>query len=202
MNFDPMTFNAMLNMMNQMYPNMGYNMNNFNMYNNQFLTNLMMSWMLMNPSLVQTYNNFNNNNNINMNQFNNFQNKNGMNLVSVSQADLNQAKETGGGVIPRNLQDIDYNATNPYDMTPTTNIVFTTQKGHKMNIICPVNMRVKDLFIKYVTRLGLAPTVMGNSFYFLFNGRRLNHNEEKTVQEEGIEGSHMIVVDIRGVIGS
>ena len=87
-------------------------------------------------------------------------------------------------------------------MTPTTNIVFTTQKGHIMNITCPLNMKVKDLFIKYVTRLGLGPNIMGNSFYFLFNGRRLNHNEEKTIQEEGIEGSHMIVVDIRGVIGS
>ena len=32
MNMNPMTFNAMLNMMNQLYPNMGYNMNNFNMY--------------------------------------------------------------------------------------------------------------------------------------------------------------------------
>ena len=202
MNFDPMMFNAMLNMMNQLHPNMGYNMNNFNMYNNQFLTNLMMSWMLMNPSLIQTYNNFNNNNNINMNQFNNLQNRNGMNLVSVSQEELNQAKVTGGGVIPRNLQDINYNASSPFDNSPTTNIVFTTQKGHKMNITCPLNMKVKDLFIKYVTRLGLAPTIMGNSFYFLFNGRRLNHNEEKTIQEEGIEGSHMIVVDIRGVIGS
>ena len=37
MNINPMTFNAMLNMMNILYPNMGYNINNFNMYNNQFL---------------------------------------------------------------------------------------------------------------------------------------------------------------------
>ena len=203
MNFDPMTFNAMLNMMNQLYPNMGYNMNNFNMYNNQFLTNLMMSWMLMNPSLIQTYNNFNHNNNINMNQFNIFQNRNGMNSVSVSQAELEQAKVTGGGVIPRNLRDINYDASSPYDNFSTkTNIFFTTQKGHKMNITCPLNMKVKDLFIKYVTRLGLGPSIMGNSFYFLFNGHRLSHNEEKTVQEAGIAGSHIIVIDVRGVIGS
>ena len=29
-NFDPMTFNMMLNMMNVMHPNMGYNSNNYN----------------------------------------------------------------------------------------------------------------------------------------------------------------------------
>ena len=51
MNINPMTFNAILNMMNQLYPNMGYNMNNYNMNNfnmnnnNQFLTNLMMRWI-------------------------------------------------------------------------------------------------------------------------------------------------------------
>ena len=29
-NLDPMTFNMMLNMMNVMHPNMGYNSNNYN----------------------------------------------------------------------------------------------------------------------------------------------------------------------------
>ena len=63
-NFDPVTFNMMLNMMNVMYPNMGYNINNYNsnMYNNQALMNKMMNWMNQNPFLQQMYNNMPNGN--------------------------------------------------------------------------------------------------------------------------------------------
>ena len=56
-NFDPMTFNMMLNMMNVMHPNMGYNQNNFNNYNSAALMNMMMNWMNSNPLLLQMYNN-------------------------------------------------------------------------------------------------------------------------------------------------
>ena len=34
-NFDPITFNMMLNMMNNMFPSQGYNINDYNNYNNQ-----------------------------------------------------------------------------------------------------------------------------------------------------------------------
>ena len=63
-NFDPMTFNMMLNMMNVMHPNMGYNPNNFNNYNSASLMSMMMNWMNSNPLLLQMYNNnmFQNNN--------------------------------------------------------------------------------------------------------------------------------------------
>ena len=50
----------------------------------------------MNPSLIQTYNNLNQNNQFNYNN----QNRKGMNFISVSQEDLNQAKVNGGGLIP------------------------------------------------------------------------------------------------------
>ena len=207
MNMNPMTFNAMLNMMNQLYPNMGYNMNNFNMYNNQFLNYLMMNWMLMNPSLIQTYNNLNQNNQFNMNQFNQFnnnnQNRKGMSCISVSQEDLNQAKVNGGGLISSNFQNINCDFSSPYDNTPKVNVTFKTQKDQKMNIICSSNLKIKDLLLKYINRLGLGPGVIGSSIFFLFNGAKLDINENRTVGEMGMtSGTTVVVLDIRGVIGS
>ena len=52
-NFNQGIFNMILNIMNNIYPNMGYNSFNYNnnIYNNQVLMNLMMNWMNMNPNL-------------------------------------------------------------------------------------------------------------------------------------------------------
>ena len=173
------------------------------MYNNQFLTYLMMNWMLMNPSLIQIYNNYNKNNQFNMNQFNNNnQNMKGMNFVSISQEEVNQAIVNGGGVIPKNIQNINYDLSSPNDYTPKTNITFKTQRDQIVNIVCPVNLKVKDLLIKYINKLGLGPGVMGTSIFFLFNGLRLDINENSTVSEIGlISGSTIIVLDVNSVIG-
>ena len=208
-NFDPMTFNMMLNMMNVMHPNMGYNQNNFNMNNNnQNLMNMMMMWMNMNPILYQMYQNMMNQNNNNMNQFNNNNNynfndnDNRMNILTDSQSSINQAKVTGGGILPKNIQGGNYDVS-PNDNSLKTNICFTTQKGQKMIIICPYNMKVRDLFIKYVQRLGLGPNVLGDSIFFLFNGSKINKNDNRSVGDLGlVAGSNIIVLDLKGVIGS
>lgn len=207
-NFNPMTFNMMLNMMNIMYPNMGYKMGNYNMNTNQNNFNLMMNWMNTNPLLFQMYqmmmnqpiyNNANNNNHTSNNSFNN----NKIDIVRVSDQDLNQAKVTGGGVISNNIPNNTTFDLSPFDPNYKVNIAFTTQKGQKVNIICPVNMRLEDLFIKYITRLGLGPNVLGNSIFFLFNGSKININDKRTVSDIGlIHGSNIIVLDLKGVIGS
>ena len=217
MNFDPMTFNMMLNMMNLMYPNMGYNTNNYNMYNNQFLMNFMMTWMRMNPNLFQMYQNMNQNNNMNqnynMNQNNNMDNnlsqsfnnnnRNKMSLINVSNEELNQAKVTGGGILPKNMPNNKTYDISPNDNSLKTNIAFKTQKGQTINIVCPYSMKIKDLLVKYVTRLGLGPNVMGDSLFFLFNGSKLNKNDDKTVGDLGlVAGSNIVVLDLKGVIGS
>ena len=108
-NFDPMTLNMKLNMINVMYPSMGYNTNNYNFnMNNAYLMNIMNNWMKMNPNLLLMYQNMaiqsnklNNNYNNIINQFNNNINK--MKLVNDTREDLNQAKITGGGIIPKNM---------------------------------------------------------------------------------------------------
>ena len=72
-----------------------------------------------------------------------------------------------------------------------------------MNIVCPYNLKIKDLLIKYIEKLGLGPGVMKNSIFFLFNGSKLDINENRTVIEMGMtSGSTVIVLDIKGIIGS
>ena len=209
-NYNPMTFNMMLNMMNLMNPNMGYNANNFNMYNNQNSV-LMMNWINSNPSLFQMFQNVNNNINNNMNMNNNLNQSvnnnniigNKISLINVSNDDLNKAKVTGGGILPKNIPNNRTYDFSPKDNSLKANIVFTTQKGQKINIVCPYNMKIKDLLVKYVTILGLGPNVMGDSLFFLFNGTKINKSDDRAVGELRLfAGSNIVVLDLKGVIGS
>ena len=201
-NFNQNQFYMMLNMMNNMYPNMGYNMNNYNNLNNQLLMNQMLNWMNMNPNLMQLYNNMNqmNMNQMNMNQMNmnqNNTNQNKMNFIKVSPLEA----KTRTNVL-KNIPNINFDASSPLDNSPKTNIVFNTQKGQVTNLIASYNMKVKDLLLTYVIKLGLGPGVMGESLFFLFNGQKLNLNEEKTVYEIGLHnGGHIVVLDKKEVIG-
>ena len=207
-NFNQNQFYMMLNMMNNMYPNMGYNMNNYNNLNNQLLMNQMLNWMNMNPNLMQLYNNMNqmNMNQMNMNQMNmnqmkmnqNNTNQNKMNFIKVSPLEAKTRTN-----ILKNIPNINFDASSPLDNSPKTNIVFNTQKGQVTNLIASHNMKVKDLLLTYVIKLGLGPGVMGESLFFLFNGQKLNLKEEKTVFEMGLHnGGHIVVLDKKEVIGA
>ena len=214
--FNPMTFNMMLNMMNLMYPNNGYNMNNYNMNNPQVLMNNMMNLGNMNPMVLQMYNNvlqnYNNNNNINQNINNNIINNNNnmnennnvnrMNFVKISESDLNQVK-VNGGVLNSNAANFYLDTTNPFDNSIKKNIIFSTLKEQKANVVASINMKVKDLLRMYVSKIGLGPNVIGDSLFFLFNGNKINLNEEKTIQEYGLTtGSIILVLDVKEVIGA
>ena len=207
--FDPMTFNVMLNMMNILYPNMGYNINNYNMNNQQILMNMMMNWMNTNPIILQMYNNVlsnynnlnqninNNNNNINMNN-----NAKRMNFVNVSKSDLEQIK-VNGGVLNTNAANFNLDTTNPFDNSPKLNIIFMTQKHQRATIIATYNMKIKDLLVKYISKIGLGPNVMGNSIFFLFNGKQIDINEEQTIRDYGLKaGAIILVLDVKEVIGA
>ena len=200
-NFQMWQFYMMLNMMNNMYPNMGYNMTNYNMYNNQYLMNLMMNWMKMNPILQMSYQNMMNQNMAILNN-NNF---NKMNFINSTQINNNQPKVTGGGTSINNLSTSSYVLTSQNDNSPKINVTFTTQKGNRMNIVCPQNMKIKDLFVKYITRLGLGPNVMGDSIFFLFNGKKLSKNDNRELNQLGFGvniGANIVVIDTKDIIGA
>ena len=187
----------MLNMMNNMYPNMGYNPFNYNnnMYSNQALMNMMMNWMCMNPSLFQAYNNMIQNNNVN--QINNNQNDN--NFIN---SDNNQIQVNGGGINTSNITNSSF-IPFPNIKEPRTNVIFNTQKGNKITIAAPNSMKIKDLLVQYVLRLGLGPAVIGDSLFFVYNGLRINQNEQKTVSEFfNLNFGQVVVLDTKDIIGA
>ena len=199
-NFDPMTFNMILNMMNVMNQNNGVNMNNFNynMNNYQNLNNLMMNWINNNPNLFLMYKMMMMNQNNNLNQINK------MGLYNGQQSDNNQPR-VNGGRIPSNIQNTTYDV-DPYNNTSLkANITFTTQKGNKLNIVCPYDMEIKDLLVRYVIRVGLGPDILKtDSLFFLFNGSKLDKNDNRCVGDlvQLKFGTNIIVADLKGVIGS
>ena len=193
-NFDPVTFNMMLNMMNVMYPNMGFDINNYNnnMYNNQVLMNMMMNMMNQNSFLQQMYNNMSMNN-MNQNQNNNH--------IQFTNYNPNQTNPNAGGTFSAN------NQSGTYDPYPNSNnkinISFTTQKGNKIIIVIPRELPVKDLLVKYVLRMGLGPGVLKNKLFFVYNGLRVNNYEEKAVGDFfGFSGTNIIVMDTENIIGA
>ena len=83
------------------------------------------------------------------------------------------------------------------------NINFVNQKGKKVNLICPVNIRMKDLLVNYINILGFEPNAFGDSIMFLYNGTIININDNRNVAEIGIfDGSYILVLVLKGEIDS
>jgi len=186
-NFDPMTFNMMLNMMNVMHPNMGYNQNNynFNMNNAADSMNLMMNWMNTNPLLLQMYNN-------NMFQNNNMNIYNNNNPINVSGGRANNS-------IPNTSYDLSQNSNDT-----KINVVFIHPNEKKIMMICPSSLKVKDLLVQYVSRVGISNSLIGKDIFFIYNGLKINEKEEKDIEHYFFSGMlhNILVVDTKNIIGA
>ena len=187
-NFDPMTFNMMLNMMNVMHPNMGYNQNNynFNMNNASDSMNLMMNWMNTNPLLLQMYNN------------NMFQNNN-MNIYHNNNNPINVSGGGANNSIPNTSYDLSQNSNDT-----KINVVFNHPTGKKITITCPSSMKVKDLLFQYISRVGVNISLIGKDIFFIYNGLKINENEEKDIEHYFFSGTlhNILVVDTKNIIGA
>ena len=86
---------------------------------------------------------------------------------------------------------------------PKVNIVFLITVGNKFNVIAPNTMKVKDLFINFITKLGFSTDIIGKDVFFVYNALRVDHNENRTINEmKIIDFSQIYVIDTKGVIGS
>ena len=114
-NFGSIPNNNMINMMNPMNQNMGFNINDFNnnmYYNQNMMMNFMTNWINLNNSFIQMPNSMSLVNN-NMNQ-NNDQNPKNNYQTNFSNSDLNQINENKEETSPINLENdiIDFTADN------------------------------------------------------------------------------------------
>jgi hypothetical protein len=185
--------NQMTNNVNNQMPNnvnsqMIYNMNNQNINNNMtaqddYYNSLCKTW-----DYYQFYRNMNNINNQNS-QYS--QNK--MKVVN------NNSNTNIRSLLKQNLS---FNYDNSYNKN-TTNIMFEAASGHKVSVLCSPSIKMKDLLIKYVQKIGVSENVIDNAIYFLFNGSKIKNDENRTLEEMGIYNcSIILVIDKNSVIGA
>ena len=83
------------------------------------------------------------------------------------------------------------------------NIFFQNPSGTKVNVLSPSDITVKDLLLKYVSKLGLGENIIDSAIYFLFSGARLKKDNEKKIYELGMmNGAIIIVIDRNALIGA
>ena len=152
-----------------MNPNMGMNympmnpyMNNIQMNQNlilmKMMTNLYLSFQNMVRQRVQ-------------NNKNNFGIQGGNNYTYASPPTK----------LPTN-QNITY-APPFLSNSPKMNIIFESSANYKMNMVVPIDIKMKDVFKAFVAKAGLTEDVLGKFINFLYNGSIININEEKTISQ-------------------
>jgi hypothetical protein len=117
-------------------------------------------------------------------------------------------------IIKKNSKDFDSDVlrkvskTTIIDINPNypgvkINIFFQNSSGTKVNVLSPSDITVKDLLLKYVSKLGLGENVIDSAIYFLFSGARLKKDNEKKIYELGMmNGAIIIVIDRNALIGA
>jgi len=161
-------------------------MNNNNNANNMMMDNFQMINFMNN--FMKAYENMNNINNFSRMQFER----------------QTEVQNTGviGGLLPR--KKTTENCDPFYDFNGQKfNVFFQTPVGYKVNMIVPYNAKLEEVLFKYVTKVGVGPDIIDKDIYFLFGGNKIKKNEKRTAQEIGmIDGSVVIVLDKKGIIGS
>ena len=185
---NPYINNNMLNNMNNMNFN---NFNNFinmnsgmNMFNNN--TNpMVLQW---NMFLNQFYKQMMMNKINNQNQFDIWINK-GNNNNKDRLSNLKQSE-----------------IADPFSQIPgpKINIIFQTGKGYKVTIPAPLNIPMHQVLVQYIIKVGLGPGALSDGFYFLFNGQKIDSNDENMLvgQLATTGPANIIVIDTKNLIGS
>ena len=186
-NINPMTFQLMLNFMLMMNPSLNVN-------NQNNLNNMMTNFMSNNPFVYQLFMNQQNNN---MN-FNNNNNK--INVLNETSEKIKNASKKGG-ILPRNGN---INNNDPFFGNPNRRIfiMFISGTGMKIPINAPINISLHELFVAFIHKVNLDESVLGKYIYFLFNGGKLNINEQKSISSLGFKDADLIIViDTSNLLG-
>ena len=183
------------NFNNNFYGNNNYNYANNNngnfMDNNNNANNLMMD----NLTMINFMNNF-------MKAYENMNNINNFSRMQFERQTEVQNPIVVGGLLPRVKKTencdpfINFNGQK-------FNVFFQTPVGYKVNMVVPYNAKLEDILVKYITKVGIGPDTIDKDIYFLFGGNKIKKGDKRTAQDIGmIDGSVVIVLDKKGIIGS
>jgi len=118
-----------------------------------------------------------------------------------------------GGVLPRtyieNNNQMKEDFPFPEYTGPRINIIFETGAGLKYNIPTPYNVPMKDVLLKYIRKVGVSESLLGNKIFFILNGVTIPTNEERTVKEYFLIHNYglgnqvkIVVIDGSNIIGA
>ena len=174
--------NNQMNVKNCNQINMNKNMNNpnFNQMNLNMM-NFMMNYMTL-------YNLFNKNQN---NIYN-------MEMMRKSKTQVGSKKS-----LPRDKGTISHMLF-PQNNGPRYNIDFQTPAGFKVLMSVPINAKIGEILLEYLSVVALGPNVLGEGIYFLFNGNKIKQSDYNiTASNFGINAlTHIIVIDTKNLIGA
>ena len=188
-----------------------YNINNkanINNNNNNRINNNNIQWNNLNNTMNENMlnNNYLNylNNTWKLYQMFNQMNKANSQIISNKMKFINNNKQTNS-----NRFIFKQNSKSDYDYFPgysgkRFNIIFTIPTGSKMNILCPPNVKVKELLQIFIARLGLGQdAIFNNSIFFLYNGYKLNYDDNRTIVEIGMNNlATIIALDPKNLLGA
>ena len=176
---------------------MAFNMNNFTNFNNFINMNSGMNMFNNNTNpMVLQWNMF-------LNQFYKQQMMNKINNQNQFDIWINQGNNNNKDRLSNLNQSV---IANPFSQMPgpKINIIFQTVKGYKVTIPAPLNIPMQQVLVQYIIKIGLGPGALSDGFYFLFNGQKINSNDENIlVGQLAITGpANIIVIDTKNLIGS
>ena len=90
------------------------------------------------------------------------------------------------GILPISKKKIESFDDFPGNNNRKINIYFDIVTGLKINIAAPINIKVKDLLLVFAKKVGISPNDLGK-LIFLYNGYKININEEKDLISFGFE---------------
>ena len=146
-------------------------------------------------------NNMNNMNNMNNNMNNNFNNPQSQSMPNINNNNNNNQPPEPQGNIPRKEGVIyDTNTSFPPD-AKVKNITFEASTGLKVVINIDSKTTVKDLIKRYINRIGINESLIGNGVLFLMNGRQMIPDSTQSI-ETFPDMTHITVFDQNNVIGA
>jgi len=224
LNNNNMIYNNMINFMNQLNNQMNINNINNNMLYNDMINDINFNLNIINNNLNNIINSLNNINNILINQQdNNYtpinfiksiinQNIQISNQISYNNNIINstinnpllfqkknniiEQNNQIHGILPREKEEEKLNIVDyfPGNKNERINIMFSNPDGSVINIIVPIDIKIKDLLSAYAKKMGFNQNLLGKKFSFLFNGQTININEEKDLISFGLVDKAKITV--------
>ena len=171
------------------YPNLS---NSMALNNNMNMFNFMMYYLKF---MAQNNNNFNRMTFVNTNQNNGIYNNNNSNSNSYSNNNMT-------GILPRNNRTDQISPFIGYS-GEIVNLFFQASTGYKINMLVPNDVKLKDVLVQYILKIGLGPDVIDKDIYFLCNGNKIKKNENMTLREKCfLSGTVIIVIDKKGIMGA